>query len=237
MANTASAEKRNRQAQKRRARNVQVRTGVKSAVKKAREADRQGRPRTPPAKRSTAAARRAREGGVEGRRPQATPRRAESRGSRRRSRRPPPRSSRGPARRANRPTCALALERAGRSSRAPRPRPGGARAPGAVPSRARPGGPAAGAPDAREVVGLAARRCVPTTRRCRHHEARPDLHSDAPGATIGRGRARRARAHPAVDLGQALRARGGAAARELIAQRRRHLGAERRAPSSGSRRA
>lgn len=38
MANTRSAEKRNRQAQKRRARNVQVRTGLKSAVKKAREA-------------------------------------------------------------------------------------------------------------------------------------------------------------------------------------------------------
>jgi small subunit ribosomal protein S20 len=33
----ASAEKRNRQAQKRRARNVQVRTSVKSAVKRARE--------------------------------------------------------------------------------------------------------------------------------------------------------------------------------------------------------
>jgi len=38
LANTRSAEKRNRQAQKRRARNVQVRTGVKSAVKKVREA-------------------------------------------------------------------------------------------------------------------------------------------------------------------------------------------------------
>jgi small subunit ribosomal protein S20 len=38
LATTASAEKRNRQAQKRRARNVQVRTGVKSAVKKVREA-------------------------------------------------------------------------------------------------------------------------------------------------------------------------------------------------------
>ncbi len=38
MANTASAEKRNRQAQKRRARNVQVRTSVKNAVKKVREA-------------------------------------------------------------------------------------------------------------------------------------------------------------------------------------------------------
>ncbi len=38
MANTASAEKRNRQAQRRRARNVQVRTGVKSAVKKVRDA-------------------------------------------------------------------------------------------------------------------------------------------------------------------------------------------------------
>ena len=38
MANTASAEKRNRQAQKRRARNVSVRTGVKGAVKKVREA-------------------------------------------------------------------------------------------------------------------------------------------------------------------------------------------------------
>jgi small subunit ribosomal protein S20 len=38
LANTASVEKRNRQAQKRRARNVQVRTGVKSAVKKVREA-------------------------------------------------------------------------------------------------------------------------------------------------------------------------------------------------------
>ncbi len=42
MANTASAEKRNRQAQKRRARNVQVRTGVKSAVKKVREAVEKG---------------------------------------------------------------------------------------------------------------------------------------------------------------------------------------------------
>jgi small subunit ribosomal protein S20 len=38
LANTASAEKRNRQAQKRRVRNVQVRTGVKSAVKKVRDA-------------------------------------------------------------------------------------------------------------------------------------------------------------------------------------------------------
>ncbi len=38
MANTVSAEKRNRQAHKRRARNMQVRTGVKSAVKKVREA-------------------------------------------------------------------------------------------------------------------------------------------------------------------------------------------------------
>ena len=38
LANTASAESRNRQAQKRRARNVQVRTGVKTAVKKVREA-------------------------------------------------------------------------------------------------------------------------------------------------------------------------------------------------------
>lgn len=38
MANTVSAEKRNRQAHKRRARNVKVRTGVKSAVKKVREA-------------------------------------------------------------------------------------------------------------------------------------------------------------------------------------------------------
>ena len=38
MANTASAEKRNRQTQKRRARNVQVRTAVKNAVKKVREA-------------------------------------------------------------------------------------------------------------------------------------------------------------------------------------------------------
>ena len=38
LANTASAEKRNRQAQKRRARNVGVRTGVKGAVKKVREA-------------------------------------------------------------------------------------------------------------------------------------------------------------------------------------------------------
>jgi small subunit ribosomal protein S20 len=38
LANTVSAEKRNRQAQKRRARNVQVRTGVKTAVKRVREA-------------------------------------------------------------------------------------------------------------------------------------------------------------------------------------------------------
>ncbi len=42
MANTVSAEKRNRQAQKRRARNVQVRTGVKSAVKKVRDAIEKG---------------------------------------------------------------------------------------------------------------------------------------------------------------------------------------------------
>jgi small subunit ribosomal protein S20 len=38
LANTASAEKRNRQAQKRRTRNVAVRTSVKGAVKKVREA-------------------------------------------------------------------------------------------------------------------------------------------------------------------------------------------------------
>lgn len=38
MANTRSAEKRNRQSQKRRARNLGVRTSVKTAVKKAREA-------------------------------------------------------------------------------------------------------------------------------------------------------------------------------------------------------
>jgi small subunit ribosomal protein S20 len=38
LANIRSAEKRNRQAQKRRTRNIQVRTGLKSAVKKAREA-------------------------------------------------------------------------------------------------------------------------------------------------------------------------------------------------------
>jgi small subunit ribosomal protein S20 len=42
LANTRSAEKRNRQTQKRRARNVKVRTGLKSAVKKAREAIGQG---------------------------------------------------------------------------------------------------------------------------------------------------------------------------------------------------
>jgi small subunit ribosomal protein S20 len=44
LANIRSAEKRNRQAQKRRTRNVQVRTGLKSAVKKAREAVAQGDP-------------------------------------------------------------------------------------------------------------------------------------------------------------------------------------------------
>jgi len=38
LANTRSAEKRNRQAEKRRARNVAVRTHVKTAVKKVREA-------------------------------------------------------------------------------------------------------------------------------------------------------------------------------------------------------
>lgn len=38
MANTRSAEKRNRQSEKRRVRNTSVRTGVKSAVKKFREA-------------------------------------------------------------------------------------------------------------------------------------------------------------------------------------------------------
>ncbi|HEY6106675.1 MAG TPA: 30S ribosomal protein S20 [Anaeromyxobacteraceae bacterium] len=42
MANTRSAEKRNRQAQHRRARNLHVRTGVKGAVKKVREAVAQG---------------------------------------------------------------------------------------------------------------------------------------------------------------------------------------------------
>ncbi len=42
MANTRSAEKRNRQAQKRRARNLHVRTGMKSAVKKVRDAVTQG---------------------------------------------------------------------------------------------------------------------------------------------------------------------------------------------------
>lgn len=46
MANIRSAEKRNRQAQKRRTRNVQVRTGLKSAVKKAREAVAHGEPAT-----------------------------------------------------------------------------------------------------------------------------------------------------------------------------------------------
>jgi small subunit ribosomal protein S20 len=44
LANTASAEKRNRQAQKRRTRNVGVRTGVKGAVKKVREALASGDP-------------------------------------------------------------------------------------------------------------------------------------------------------------------------------------------------
>jgi small subunit ribosomal protein S20 len=44
VANTRSAEKRNRQAHKRRARNVQVRTGLKSTVKKAREAITHGDP-------------------------------------------------------------------------------------------------------------------------------------------------------------------------------------------------
>jgi small subunit ribosomal protein S20 len=44
LANIRSAEKRNRQAQKRRTRNVQVRTGLKSAVKKARDAVAQGDP-------------------------------------------------------------------------------------------------------------------------------------------------------------------------------------------------
>jgi small subunit ribosomal protein S20 len=44
LANTASAEKRNRQAQKRRARNVAVRTSVKGAVKKVRDALEKGDP-------------------------------------------------------------------------------------------------------------------------------------------------------------------------------------------------
>lgn len=44
MANTRSAEKRNRQAQQRRTRNLHVRTGVKGAVKKVREAVAQGDP-------------------------------------------------------------------------------------------------------------------------------------------------------------------------------------------------
>ncbi len=57
MANIRSAEKRNRQAQKRRARNVQVRTGLKSAVKKARDAVAQGEP--PATKQAVQAAARA----------------------------------------------------------------------------------------------------------------------------------------------------------------------------------
>ena len=44
MANTRSAEKRNRQSLKRRTRNVHVRTGVKSAVKRVREALDKGDP-------------------------------------------------------------------------------------------------------------------------------------------------------------------------------------------------
>lgn len=42
MANTTSAEKRNRQSERRRVRNLHVRTGVKSAVKKVRDAVVQG---------------------------------------------------------------------------------------------------------------------------------------------------------------------------------------------------
>jgi len=49
LANTRSAEKRNRQSEKRRTSNVQVRTGLKSAVKKAREAIAHGDPATKPA--------------------------------------------------------------------------------------------------------------------------------------------------------------------------------------------
>lgn len=44
MANTRSAEKRNRQAQKRRARNIKIRSGLKSSVKKARETLEKGEP-------------------------------------------------------------------------------------------------------------------------------------------------------------------------------------------------
>jgi small subunit ribosomal protein S20 len=45
MANTKSAEKRNRQSQKRRVRNTAVRTGVKNVLKEAREAIRQADPK------------------------------------------------------------------------------------------------------------------------------------------------------------------------------------------------
>ena len=44
MANTRSAQKRNRQAMKRRARNLSIRNAVKTAVKKAREAVASGAP-------------------------------------------------------------------------------------------------------------------------------------------------------------------------------------------------
>ncbi len=44
MANTRSAEKRNRQMLKRRARNLHVRTGMKTAVKRVRDAVTQGDP-------------------------------------------------------------------------------------------------------------------------------------------------------------------------------------------------
>jgi small subunit ribosomal protein S20 len=53
LANTRSAQKRNRQAQKRRARNASVRTTVRTAVKKAREAIAQ---KDPKAKEALAAA-------------------------------------------------------------------------------------------------------------------------------------------------------------------------------------
>ena len=130
MANTASAEKRNRQAQKRRARNVAVRTGVKGAVKKVREALDKGDAR-------------GREGGAPGRREGDRPRRLEGRAAQERrvapdlAPRPRRREDRGARREEVAAARTTARARAAARGR-PRPRRGAARAPAAPRSRADP---------------------------------------------------------------------------------------------------
>ena len=217
MANTASATKRNRQAQKRRTRNVQVRTGVKTAVKKVREALEKGDGAAAP-------------GG-----PQAAERtigKASSKGvvhknaaSRKisaawltpwPSSRPPssaagPRRPRAPGRR--------------RTPRTRRPAPGRPRPRGA--ERLRPPRLALQGVGAGQVVRLAPRPTAPPPRG-RRPSAAPAPRGRAAGWPPAGRAARARRSAPPRRCGPRPSPRRGAAPRQLLPQRRRHLGAHRR---------